>query len=276
VDPKVTEPVLLELLVDGAPFATYLAGGDTALTSAPRPFLHPVRTPGGIVVTDAHPEDHDWHLGACVAVQDVGGTNLWGGRTYVAGSGYEWRDDHGRIEHDAWTERGEDRAVERLVWRDRSGGPLLHERRELSWSAVADGVWRLGIAFSLEPAGGDPVALGSPGSAGRKGAGYGGFFWRLPPSTDVDVRMPGAAGERECHGRTGPWLAWSAAAAGGDYTLVFTADAPDPWFVRVKGYPGVGAALAWDAPVAAPLARSYTVYVADGRLSTDSVNRLAV
>ena len=38
-------------------------------------------------MTDAHPADHDWHLGIGVAVQDVAGWNLWGGRTYVRDQG---------------------------------------------------------------------------------------------------------------------------------------------------------------------------------------------
>ncbi len=51
------------------------------------------------MVTDAHPADHDWHLGIGVAVQDVDGWNLWGGRTYVRDQGYQWLGDHGRIDH---------------------------------------------------------------------------------------------------------------------------------------------------------------------------------
>lgn len=106
----------------------------------------------------------------------------------------------------------------------------------------------------------------------------------------------------------GRWLAWSAhvpaaappvppgyptwSAAGvpaggaepesrtaGDVTVVALpgddATAADPWFVRVGGYPGLGSALAWDTPVRvtpdAPLRRSMTFLVADGRWSDDDV-----
>ena len=34
----------------------------------------------------ASPADHRWHLGVGVAIQDVGGVNFWGGRTYVRGA----------------------------------------------------------------------------------------------------------------------------------------------------------------------------------------------
>lgn len=277
------DATLLEPAVGGAPFARYVDGAGTAPTSAPRPFLHPVRTPGGTIVTDAHPADHDWHLGAGVALQDVGGCNVWGGRTYVAGSGYESRDDHGRIVHTGWSARSESSAAEDLVWEDAAGAPLLHERRELAWGEAGEGVWWLELAFSLSPAGPASVALGSPGSSGRPGAGYGGFFWRLPACEDVDVRSPGGSGERGTHGQRAPWLAWSATTATGDFTLVFVprdaASAADPWFVRVKAYPGIGSALAWDAAVNAsrdaPVARRLRVFVVDGRFTDAAAASLA-
>jgi hypothetical protein len=62
--------------------------------------------------------------------------------------------------------------------------------------------------------------------------------------------------------------------------LVFVAsgDSPDPWFVRVDGYPGVGQSLAWDTPVIAepgnPVQRHITVFVADGLLATADIETL--
>jgi hypothetical protein len=54
--------------------------------------------------------------------------------------------------------------------------------------------------------------------------------------------------------------------------------APDPWFVRLAGYPGVGLSLAWDRPVLAtrdnPVRRTVTVLVADGILSTTDIAQL--
>ncbi len=74
----------------------------TAAASVPcphrRPYLHPVRTLAGTVVTDHQPLDHVWHLGVGVALQDVDGVNFWGGRTYTRAAGeYVWRPDHGSI-----------------------------------------------------------------------------------------------------------------------------------------------------------------------------------
>jgi hypothetical protein len=79
--PDSSAATLATLRVDGVTVAEYLAGDDMPPGLAPRPYLHPVRTLSGVVVTDAMASDHPWHLGVSVAVQDVDGWNFWGAPT---------------------------------------------------------------------------------------------------------------------------------------------------------------------------------------------------
>ncbi|WP_229401423.1 DUF6807 family protein [Micromonospora okii] len=125
------------LRVGGVEVARYVLAPDLDARHGPRPRLHPVRTLGGTTVTDALPADHVWHLGASLAVPDVAGTDLWGGRTYVRGTGYTWRDDHGRIAHTGWATRADDVLEHHLEWRDPAGGVLLTERRRLAAALAA-------------------------------------------------------------------------------------------------------------------------------------------
>jgi hypothetical protein len=275
------------LCIDDTVVAQYDPGLDVAPTSSPRPFLHPVRTLGGLTVTDAHPADHDWHLGIGVAVQDVAGWNLWGGRTYVRGSGYTWRHDHGRIEHVGWADRGPGRLAADLRWLDPADRVLMHERRTLRWGRPAEPeftAWLLDFEFTLTPPGGEPVKLGSPGSNGREGGGYGGFFWRLPPVDELDVCTPHARGELAVHGSVAPWLCARPRIGADRATLLVQpldpVSAADPWFVRVAGYPGLGAALAWDEPATVepdrPLHRGYRLVIADGNADPEVLVALTV
>jgi hypothetical protein len=101
------ERTLARLRLGDVPVADEVDGSDLDPNLSPRPYLHPVRTLGGTVVTDALPADHRWHLGISVALQDVEGWNFWGGRTYVRGQGYVWRGDHGRIEHAGFARLGD-------------------------------------------------------------------------------------------------------------------------------------------------------------------------
>ncbi|KNC18806.1 oxidoreductase [Arthrobacter sp. RIT-PI-e] len=277
--PQATGPD--DLVLDGSTIAQYRDGSGIAPTLAPRPYLHPVRTLGGVTVTDHLPLDHVWHLGAGVAVQDVDGVNCWGGRTYTRDAGaYVWRADHGRIERVS-THRSASSLEEDLRWQGPDGAALLEEQRRWAWRRLDDSTWQLTLTFTFRAPGDTPVQLGSPGSNGRPLGGYGGFFWRLPRAGGVDVFTAEHEGEDAVHGTAAPWLAWSADFDGGPATLVFLAapEAPDPWFVRAEGYPGVGLSLAWDTPLTvqpgAPVTRTVRVLVADGRLDAARVRGLA-
>lgn len=264
--------------LSGKVVAREISGEKLAGTLSPRPYLHPVSTLTGTIVTDAMPLDHVWHLGAGVALQDVNGVNFWGGRTYLRDdAGYVWRPDHGRIVRTSSVDL-EGSRVEQLSWNGPDGAAILHETRTWSWCEAAHEAWQLTLSFTLSPAGTDTVSLGSPGSNGREAGGYGGFFWRLPAVENIEVRTSSASGEDAVHGSCAPWLAWTGDFSGKPASLVFTAppEAVDPWFVRAEGYPGVGSALAWDTAVVLQpgesLTRTVSVTIADGIASDQQIN----
>ena len=277
--------VLVRAEVAGVEVATYLDGRGTIPTSSPRPFLHPVRTRNGVVLTARHPADHDWHFGVGMAIPDVNGTSFWGGGSYVHGTGYVLLDNHGEILGETPDVRA-DQFTQRLNWVGSDGSVQLREQRSVSWAAIDELTWTLIFESNLQAD--RDVTLNSPGSKGRPGGGYGGFFWRFPECVDVAVFTAEAEGEAEVHGRVAPWLAWSAEfAAGpgqsGPATVVLTsadaAAADEPWFVRVDSYPGIGSALAWDRPVSLPpmgvVTRRFHIAIADGRLAEAQAEALA-
>lgn len=269
------------LQVSGREVARYRVGvEDIEPMLGPRPHLHPIRTLGGTVVTDTFPADHRWHLGFSVAIPKVTaysasgtpidtGTNFWGGGTYRPEDGYQLRGDHGAVEHERWLHRGPAAVEHELRWVGHTGEVLLREHRRID-ATESDGYWSLTQTTVLRNATERTIALGSPGSAGRVGAGYGGFFWRLPLGP-TRVSGPGMDGEDELNGAVTPWLA----VHGQDFTLVLRSDDGDPWFVRVGIYPGAGAALAWDAPLplapGADVRRTLRVAVADGERSAEDL-----
>ncbi|MGC4746152.1 PmoA family protein [Micromonospora sp. DT201] len=279
-----TEQESARLVVDGTEVARYVVDPAVDARHGPRPYLHPVRTLGGTVVTDALPADHVWHLGASLAVQDVNGSNLWGGRTYVRDVGYTWRDDHGRIAHTGWVERSADRLAHRLEWRDPHGSVLLTEHRQLTAAPLTGDVpvWRLEIDYTLSAPAGQDVRLGSPTTNGRPDrAGYGGFFWRAVSAEPASAFTASATEEEAVNGSAEPWVALAGTGPDGRaYTLVFSGLGDgDRWFVRAGMYPGVGVAFAFERPVtiAAGTTRRgrHTVVVADGVLDRAAAAALA-
>lgn len=252
---------------------TYVHRPDVGERLSPRPYLHPLTTLGGTAVTELMPADHRHHLGAGIAVPDVAGRNFWGGRTYVRGRGPTELDNHGEQRHLRWVHRADGGFTEELSWAA-GGEELLHERRTVRTRPLSPTAWELDLAFALTNTTAEPLAIGSPATNGRPGAGYGGFFWRAPRTgTPPLVFTADAAGEDAVHGSTAGWLAL----AGEHWTLVLRAT--DPWFVRTREYPGVGPALAWRSPLTVPagatLTRRVVTAVADGRLGPEEAAALA-
>lgn len=266
---------MTELIVNDVAVATYVVEPALDIRLAPRPYLHPVRTLGGVVVTDELCFDHPWHLGASLTVADVNGVNVWGGRTFVRDSGYVWLPDHGRIRHDGWlplrdgpppTRDGSLSSAggfaESLSWLDGEDRTLLTERREIA-ATPATGGWELSFRYALTAPDTHQVVLGSPATHGRTGgAGYGGFFWRLPTGSAVAFTSDGS----EPHGSE---AAWAGVTVDEAYTLIFEGlEGKDRWFVRTGEYNGVCAALAFETPLviraSETLSRHIRVRIADG------------
>ncbi|MET7338610.1 DUF6807 family protein [Nonomuraea sp. NPDC005650] len=265
----------VELLASDRPVAAYELRPDLPATDSPRPYLHGVRTLGGVEVTEVRPEDHVHHLGAGVAISDLGGANFWGGRTYVKDQGPTWLDDHGTQRHLSFSRLDDSGFVEHLEWAGPGGRPVAREERTVTARPFGD-FWALDFAFTLTNLTGDPLEVRSSATKGRVGAGYGGFFWRAPGTSTARIALPG--GEEAVHGSRDPWVALAGTTPEGqDWTLVFVQADGDPWFVRVEHYPGVGQALAWDRPlvVETTLTRRVVTAVVDGRLDAAAASALA-
>ena len=278
------DTVLARVEIDGAEVARYIDGRGTIPTSSPRPVLHPVRTLGGVVLTARHPPDHDWHNGVSMAIPDVNGSSFWGGGTYVHGKGYALLDNHGEIVGEPPDVRA-DGFSQRLSWRGHDGAIELREHRSVRWAGMSEQAWKLTFESELQAQAG--ATINSPGSKGRTGGGYGGFFWRFPACDDVEVFTTEARGETDVHGSVAPWVAWSAdfqAGPGqcGPATIVIAAAGAagegEPWFVRVRDYPGIGSSLAWNQPLSLDagdtITRRFDVLIADGRLGAAQVKAL--
>jgi hypothetical protein len=274
----------LRLQVDGRDVADYVWHSDLPASTAPRPYLHPVRTLTGTTVTDARPHSHTHQLGISIAAPDIGGRNFWGGRTFVAGHGPAWLDNHGAQHHQRWLRHTESELAHTLRWVDGQGAALLSERRAITCVPLTSDAWTLAVQTRLTNATDRPLPIRSPASLGRVGAGYGGFFWRGPAvNGQVRVQSPAGTGVRAVHGTTAPWLTVSGTSGGAAWTMLFVpADATtaqDRWFVRARDYLGVGSSLTWDRPLVLEpgehLERHILAVVADGNLSEDAAAALA-
>ena len=228
----------------------YVHRPSTPAFEGPKPYLHPVRTLAGDVVTAFRPHDHRWHKGLQMTATDVSGQNFWGGVTYVRDQGYVVLPNVGSMRHDSF-EVTPDGVTEQLSWFTEAGENWVREIRSFAVRDVLDDSWTLEFATTLTNVRSSPLVFGSPTTNGRELAGYTGFFWRGPRSfTGGDViAADGGAGE-DMMGKTGPWLAFVGHHDEVDRssTLLFL-DHPDNknthWFVRSGPFAAVNPSFAF-------------------------------
>ena len=89
----------VDVVADGTTLAQYVYVPTDVQLESPRPYLHPVRTRGGDLVTAFRPHDHVWHKGIAWSLPVVGEHNFWGGPTYVHGQEYVQLENDGSMDH---------------------------------------------------------------------------------------------------------------------------------------------------------------------------------
>ncbi|GCE76798.1 DUF6807 domain-containing protein [Cellulomonas biazotea] len=203
----------LDVHAGGVALARYVYVPDDAQLESPRPYVHPLRTRGGDLVTAFRPWDHVWHKGVAWSLPVVGEHNFWGGPTYVHGQGYVQLDNDGSMDHqdvvalDVGTDRVD--LVHTLAWHTQAREHVVDERRTLGFVVPADrsDAWVLTFTTTMTNVSPHDLAIGSPTTRGRENAGYGGLFWRGPRSfTDGVLVAPGGVGGEELRGTRQPWL----------------------------------------------------------------------
>ncbi|WP_405401452.1 PmoA family protein [Streptomyces sp. NBC_01104] len=289
----------IDVSQDGTRLLSYVYAPEAPF-EAPKPYLHPLATLSGAVVTDYRPNDHRWHKGLQITASHLSGQNLWGGNSYVHGEGYRALPGRvGSMTHDGFddvrAEDGQAVIAERLTWRNHDGDPWAGETRRIE-AAVTDpasGCWHLTVSTAITNLRDEELRFGSPTTAGREMAGYTGLFWRGPRAfRGGNILTAGAEGP-DAMGTQSPWLGFTGELDGvdGHATLVFAhapendhtgegANHPAHWFVRNDPFAAVAPSWAfYDELVLPPgdtLTRRYRVVVADGRLGrADIVKYLA-
>lgn len=267
----------------------YVYRPDTPPVESPKPYLHPLRTLAGNVVTLFRPHDHVWHKGVAMTWAQLSGQNFWGGPTYVRDRGYVQLPNNGRIEHRAWTSlscaASPVHLEEQLAWITAAGEAWLDEARRLEIAAVVpeEGYWALDFDLRLANVAGRPLEFGSPTTEGRPLAGYGGLFWRGPRSfTGGTILAAGGRSGPDVMGQATPWLAFIGRhdGSGDASTLIFVDHPANPryptkWFVRTTPYACASFAFAFDEVLVLPPGESlrfrYRLILADGAWAAERI-----
>ncbi|MBD0840515.1 PmoA family protein [Streptomyces sp. TRM68416] len=278
---------------NGTEILRYVYRPDPDAFESRKPYAHPLRTLAGRTVTGYRPNDHRWHKGLQMTASHLSGQNFWGGNCYVHGQGYLRLPERvGSMRHDGFPliAAEDDRltVAEDLTWVANDGREWAREERGLTVHSVDEtaGTWALDWSIRLTNLREEPLAFGSPTTAGREMAGYTGLQWRGPrdytggtvfaPDTDADAD--------KLMGSQSPWLAFTAEHDDVDaHSTVVFAHAPENrdaiheshWFVRSEPFPTVAFSWAFfeefELPPEETFGYRYRVVIADGAWDRERV-----
>lgn len=272
--------------MDDHPGSTTIGDWTYRWGEVPRPFVHPVTTPSGHVLSVDSPADHPWHHALWFTIKFVNGENFW-----------EEYDDFGLLVQDSppavtTSDEGVTRAVSHLAWHSPTGdgapvgGDATHdgivmrevcvmEQRQLAVDASAMD-WDL----RLEPI----VDVTLDRTPFTTWGGYGGLTLRGRPDWhDTVLRLPDGSERARVLGDRAPWCAldgtMGSTAYGDDEAgepegvplvgpevgmVMFdhpgNPNHPTPWYASTRadtyGQDGwsnfANAAFLWDGPVRVP------------------------
>ena len=273
---------------DEAVLAEYVHRPTDVQLESPRPYLSPIRTLGGELVSLFRPHDHVWHKGIAWSLPVVADENFWGGPTFVSGQGYAQLPNNGTQRHRSFeqpadaagpadaAEPSPARIVESLDWVTEAGETVFDEHRTLAALVLDDDAWPLGFETRMANVSGRAIPIGSPTTRGRENAGYGGLFWRGPRSfTGGTVLAPGVAGGDELRGIRARWMGFTGRhdGSGGASTVVMVDDPrnvqhPPQWFARTEEFaclcPAPFFSEEHEVPPGRTLVLRYGLVIADG------------
>ncbi len=246
-----------------------------------RPYVHPLSTPAGHVLTRNAPDDHPWHHGLWFTIKFVNEENFW--EEYDA-YGVLRHDDEPAVEHD-----GDVVSVTGgLTWtRPDRETVALREQRRWTYRPLGDDAYALDFATTLVA----PTEVVYDRTPFTTWGGYGGLAFRGAGDWhDTRLRLDDGEERERALGERSAWCALDGLAGEDDSPVgVAFLAAPEgprhpvPWYASTKaatyGDEGwsnfVNAAFLWDEPltVAAdePLAFAYRVIVHDGTWEADRV-----
>ncbi|GAA3598916.1 PmoA family protein [Kineosporia mesophila] len=273
--------------VGGVEILRYVYAADMPQFEAPKPYLHPMRTLSGALVSAYRPWDHRWHKGLQMTWSHVSGQNFWGGNTYVHGEGYVPLENVGGMRHDAFGTIDHDGTEltlnQELTWVTQGGEDWVSERRRLRVHSVdtTTASYVIDVRSELTNIRGADLELGSPTTHGRENAGYTGWFWRGPRNLTGGAVLAADGAGPEAMGTESAWLAYSGSNDDIDGEITILAVAGETshgslkWFVRNDPFPAVAPSPAFHREIVlAPeetLTLAHRFVVADGAWSKDAI-----
>lgn len=256
-----------------APFGTYRC--EPAL---PKPAVHPLHSPAGVVLSGFEMSDHVWHRGLWFTIKFINGENFWeeGESTGIQQSQGEptcelLGDDRSRLRH-------------HLRWTSKSTGPVIDERRTIEF-ASRDDLYVIDWTSELTAL----ADLKLDRTPYTTWGGYGGLAFRASRELhDTTFLLPNGEAVAALTGQPHDWTVMQSSVDGGSKRRVSIGfvdhpsnpRSPSPWYNKgAGGFTFANAAFLFHEPMdlakGRTLAFRYRIFIRDGAFTVDEFAALA-
>ena len=232
------------------------------------PYVHPLRLPGGPVMSAFAPADHPWHRGLWFSWKYLNDVNYW----EFSKDRPNQPDGKTTVVDAAVPEVTDSQATIRLKLEYSKGQVVLTEARELSMSVPrADGCYTIDWKSTFAAKGQDVVFERTPPDKASWG-GYAGLGFRAAQSMREfkAIDSEGRVGRQQAHGKQARWMDFSGVFGEKDErptpggVAIFDHPAnprhPTPWYLSDNaGLPYFGPALLFVQPMTLKAGESMTI-----------------
>jgi len=248
-------------------------------SSLPKPAIHPLYSPTGVLLSGFEMSDHVWHRGLWFTIKFVNGENFWeetppfGVQQSVSQPVCELINDrHVRLNH-------------HLSWTSASTGPVIDERRTVDFYVGDDSVHTIDWTSRLRA----QKNLTLDRTPYTTWGGYGGLAFRGSRELqDVSYLLPDGKSVASLVGQSHEWTVLQAVADGGVKRRVSIGfidhpsnpRTPTPWYNKSgNGYTFANASFLFHEPLPVDsnttLSLSYRVLMRDGSWTAPEFAQLA-
>jgi hypothetical protein len=234
----------------------------------PKPCFHPLRTAAGPGITGFEMSDHVWHRGLWFTIKFINQTNFWE-ENAPFGSQISRAEPHCQ-----WIAADTLRMTHGLEWTSLATGPVIHERRDITFQIRGDGVRVIDWVTSLDPLQ-DLLLDRTPYTTW---GGYGGLTFRAAREVhDSNYLLPDGQTTSAIIGQSHPWVVFRGQVDGGAARKISLGmidhpsnpRSPSPWYCKSgQSYDFMNAAFLFHEPMRAAKGRvlefRYRVLYRDG------------
>lgn len=246
------------------------------------PYIHPLSSTNGMVLTEFAPPDHVWHRGLWFSWKFINCANYW---EFKDRKTPVWEGQTRTIGNETVERGSEGVAIATRISYSHDEEMVLTENRRIeAKNPDKDGAYTLDWLMTFTATGSEQVVLDRTPPSEASWGGYAGLSYRAPTGLSEHrvLNSEGLRG-RDGHGEPARWMDFSSEGPKGAWSGVTIFDHPEnprhptPWYVYTDKMAYMGPAVLFNDPLTLAPGDSFTlryrVFVHNGSIAPSTLDK---